>query len=375
MARRKHRASRWREYVPQSQRHALNARDAAAARARGETLTPVRAKPGTRQMASTVWGRAWCDNLERYHDFANRLPRGRTYARNGAVVHLEVAAGRIDARVRGSDLYRVTITIAEVARARWKAMQDACATDIGSLVELLEGRLSASVMAVMTAKGSGLFPEPREIQMQCSCPDWATMCKHVAAVMYGVGVRLDDAPALLFVLRGVDPTALVGSVSPRPRAATADDGAVLEGDLGSIFGIDLLDEVPQEPPSDATRARRNAAATKPPSRARGTNPRVGTPKPKRSLSPRAQAPAPTPAVDVDAAVGATRATSSAKPRSRPKSEPTPRREITRKQLIELGLSASTISSWYDRGVLESAGRPGVYRWTETLARRIAERAR
>lgn len=315
------RASQWREYVPQVTRVAEGVREMLAARRRGEAWTAVRAEPRARKIAATVWGQAWCENLERYRDFENRLPRGRTYVRNGSVVHLEIASGRIDARVRGSDLYRVSIAIAEVTEPRWKAIQAACAGDIGSLVELLEGRLSAAVMAVMTAQGTGLFPEPREITMQCSCPDWATMCKHVAAVMYGVGVRLDAAPALLFALRGVDPNGLIGAVASRPIVGKAD-GDVLSGDLGAIFGIEIVAEDPT--PQRAAKTVKTAKAARPA-------------KTRRS----------------DAAP----------------------REITRKQLIALGVPATTISGWYARGVLESAGRAGVYRWTALLEARLAARGR
>ena len=310
----------WRTYVPQRARQAASAHEAKAAAKRGEIWTPVRPASGGRNIATTVWGTAWCDNLERYHDYENRLPRGRAYIRNGSVVHLDLAAGRIAARVRGSELYRVEITIAEVAPRRWKAITAACATDIGSLVDLLDGRLSAPVMAVMTARGSGLFPEPREISMTCSCPDWATMCKHVAAVMYGVGVRLDAAPALLFVLRGVDPSALVTAASTsRIVGDTAGVGGLELEDLGSVFGIELVDA--------------------------GAKPKPLAKKPK----PLAKKPL-------------------AKPKPVAK-----RREITRKELLTLGVSVATISGWYSRGVLESVGRPGVYRWTKALAARIAER--
>jgi uncharacterized Zn finger protein len=335
MARAARRRTRWREYVPQSIRQAEGALEAAAAERRGEIWSPVRAPAGTRKVAATVWGRAWCDNLERYQDFANRLPRGRTYFRNGSIVHLEIAAGRIEARVRGSALYRVSIAIAEVPAPRWKAIQSACASDIGSLVELLEGRLSASVMAVMTAKGEGLFPEPRELTMQCSCPDWATMCKHVAAVMYGVGARLDTAPALLFALRGVDPSALVGAIASRPIAAPTAGGDELSGDLGSIFGIDLVDHAP-------SRSVTTGVAKA------GTRPEAA-----KRTKPASHRKTKTPAQAAESAM----------------------QEITRKQLIESGLSVATISGWYDRGVLESAGRPGVYRWTKRLAERIAARKR
>ncbi|MBC8073671.1 MAG: SWIM zinc finger family protein, partial [Deltaproteobacteria bacterium] len=195
-----------------------------------------------RKIARTVWGLAWCDNLERYHDYANRLPRGRTYIRNGSVVHLEISAGKVLAQVAGSSMYRVEITIAPLPAPRWRTITGSCARGVASMIELLEGRLSADVMAVMTARGTGLFPEPREIELRCSCPDWATMCKHVAAVMYGVGVRLDDTPQLLFALRGVDASELVAQAAASAIVGDAGTGSAFTDDaLSSIFGIELAD--------------------------------------------------------------------------------------------------------------------------------------
>jgi uncharacterized Zn finger protein len=169
---------------------------------KGRAITPVR--PEGRTIARTFWGKAWCDNLESYSDYENRLPRGRTYLRNGSVVHLEIAGGRVEALVSGSELYRVEIDITALGPARWKKIKKACSGGIASLVELLQGKLSAGVMATITRPREGLFPTPKEISLKCSCPDWAGMCKHVAAALYGVGARLDEQPHLLFLLRQVD---------------------------------------------------------------------------------------------------------------------------------------------------------------------------
>jgi uncharacterized Zn finger protein len=255
------RRMQWKPYVTQSTRRASASRDAEAAAARGESWTPVQPEARGRKITTTVWGAAWCENLERYRDYENRLPRGRTYVRNGSVVHLAIEPGRIEARVSGSDMYRVEVRITEVDRGRWSKITKACGADIGSVVEVLEGRLSASVMAVMTARGTGLFPEPSEIAMTCSCPDWATMCKHVAAVMYGVGVRLDAAPALLFALRGVDPTALVGSGVRGIVGERGRDAAVLDdGDLAAIFGIEVAVEAAAAKPAKRKKAAKKSRA-------------------------------------------------------------------------------------------------------------------
>src|SRR5947209_313155 len=218
------------------------------------TAEPVVIAHGKRQLTSTFWGKAWADNLERYAALANRLPRGRAYLRNGSVLHLAIAGGRVEAYVAGSELYRVTIGIAPMAKARWRRVVARCTGRIGSLVGLLRGELSDDVLAVLTDAKDGLFPEPREMTLDCSCPDSAEVCKHVAAVLYGVGIRLDARPELFFVLRQVDQaellsSATVGAVSSaRPAAGTriADDR------LAAVFGIELEDT----PPVRAGRADR-----------------------------------------------------------------------------------------------------------------------
>ena len=194
---------RWKPYVSVAQRRANAARETARLRKTGKELAAV--QPAGRQIATTFWGKAWCDNLEAYSDYENRLPRGRTYVRNGSVIDLQIMPGEVLALVQGSDLYKIRIQIQPLAKARWKRILAESAGKIDSLIELLQGRLSAAVMQIVTRSGQGLFPAPKEISLSCSYPDWADMCKHVAAALYGVGTRLDDKPELLFLLRGVDP--------------------------------------------------------------------------------------------------------------------------------------------------------------------------
>ena len=165
---------------------------------KGHPVSPVVIEGRT--IVKTFWGKAWCENLERYSDFENRLPRGRTYVRNGSVIDLQIAPGEIKALVSGSEIYKVTVKVAPVAKARWKSICKDCAGAIDSLVELLQGRFSKGVMERVCRQKTGLFPSPDEIQLSCSCPDWADMCKHVAAVLYGIGARLDQQPDLLFRL-------------------------------------------------------------------------------------------------------------------------------------------------------------------------------
>ena len=210
------------------------------------TAEPVAIARRTRQLTTTFWGKAWCDNLERYADFANRLPRGRSYLRNGSVLDLVIAEGRIEAYVVGSELYRVTIALAPLTKTRWRRVVARCTGRIDSLIGLLRGELSDDVLAVMTHAKDGLFPEPREMMLDCSCPDRAGLCKHLAAVLYGVGIRLDAKPELFFVLRRVDQAELLNSATAgavslrRPIAGKriADDR------LSAVFGIELEDAAP-----------------------------------------------------------------------------------------------------------------------------------
>jgi len=201
-------------------------------------LTPV-AIDG-RTIARSFWGKAWCDNLESYRDFENRLPRGRTYVRSGAVLDLKVASGKITALVSGTEIYRVSIAIQPLVSEHWGRIKTQCAGNVGSIIELLEGRLSERVMQVITHRGDGLFPKPAEIKMECSCPDWATMCKHVAAVMYGVGARLDQQPELLFVLRNVDHAELIAQAADLAVNRKGGSRKVLADEvLGDVFGIEI----------------------------------------------------------------------------------------------------------------------------------------
>ncbi len=206
----------------------------------GRTPSPVRIEG--RAIARSFWGKAWCENLESYRDYEYRLPRGRSYVRNGAVLDLDIGAGRIQAVVSGTRLYEVDIQIKPLAPAHWGRIKTQCAGEIGSLIELLEGRLSDRVMSIVTDSDLGLFPRPKEIEMSCSCPDWATMCKHVAAVMYGVGARLDAQPELLFTLRNVEHGELIAAATDFevPQRGTRRK-TIEEADLAGVFGIELAE--------------------------------------------------------------------------------------------------------------------------------------
>ncbi|HUS58898.1 MAG TPA: hypothetical protein VM141_09620 [Planctomycetota bacterium] len=255
----------WQPYVPVHQRRANAAKQLPKKLGKGATPQPI-AVPGNK-IATTFWGSSWCEHLEQFSDYENRLPRGRTYVRNGSVVHLAITEGKISAYVAGSSLYATTIKIGTLPRAKWNNLKRRCTGRIASLLELVQGRLSSEVMAVVTDRDNGLFPLPGEISFTCSCPDWASMCKHVAAVLYGVGAKLDSEPELLFTLRGVRHAELISQASADAIVERAADNTdrLLDGDsLAGVFGIELGNDAPSAAPApkrNARQSRKRAAAT------------------------------------------------------------------------------------------------------------------
>ncbi len=250
------------------QRRAESEKLIKAAAKRGRPLAPV--VIDGKKIATTFWGQAWCDNLERYRDFAYRLDRGRSYVRSGSVIDLSISAGRVTAKVSGSELYDVDVAIDAVPTEAWRAIQRDCAGSIGSLVDLLAGTLSEAVMVRLCAERTGLFPTPTGIRFTCSCPDYAIMCKHVAAAMYGVGARLDRSPELLFTLRKVSADDLLASVArdlPSSRKAPAS-ARVLSDDAGlaALFGIEMAaaPAAGREPTPPKAKAKATARKPMPP---------------------------------------------------------------------------------------------------------------
>jgi uncharacterized Zn finger protein len=242
----------WKPYVPAAARRRTADRTVAKMQRKGQMLSPVAASRGA--IAKSFWGKAWCRNLERYSDYSNRLPRGRTYLRNGSVIDLKIGPGEVAAQVMGSSLYRITVSVGEVAGAHWQAIARDCAHSIDTLVELLQGQLSTSVMERITRQGTGLFPSPKEIAFSCSCPDSAAMCKHVAATLYGIGARLDSEPELLFGLRRVDAKELIARAGEGGTLSgkLPDAGRILDSSkLADVFGIDVggVDAKPSQKPT------------------------------------------------------------------------------------------------------------------------------
>lgn len=315
--------------MPVAARRAQAARRARQMGADGERLQPVVLED--RRIAASFWGKAWCDNLERYGDYKNRLPRGRTYVRNGSVIDLRIGAGTVDALVSGSEVYTVRVEVEPLPRRRWRALAAECSGHIGSLLDLLQGRFSTAVMQLLARAEGGLFPVPKQIAFSCSCPDWASMCKHVAAVLYGVGARFDAEPELFFTLRQVDGSDLIGAAAGAEGLAAAAmpeaaDGALAEADLSRIFGIDLevQDAAPGRGEARPHRASRAA--------------------PKRRAAAR---PAD------DDGLGEVFA---------------PGLEVSAALLVGLGVPETTFRNWIRRGVLSKSRARSVYRTTAaTLA--------
>jgi uncharacterized Zn finger protein len=254
---------RWKPYIPAAARRQAAERTVAKMVRKGHALSPVAASRGA--IAKSFWGKAWCQNLERYSDYSNRLPRGRTYLRNGSVIDLTIGPGEVTAQVMGSSLYRITVSISEVAGAHWQSIARDCAHSIDTLVELLQGQLSNSVMERITRPGTGLFPSPTEISFSCSCPDSAAMCKHVAATLYGIGARLDSAPELLFGLRKVDAKELIARAGEggTPVQKLPGAGRILDSSkLADVFGIDFGAADPKSSHEPIGKKRKSVAPRK-----------------------------------------------------------------------------------------------------------------
>ncbi len=232
----------WREYseyVPVAVRRAQAKKAMQKLRKKIGNVHPVEIEG--RAIARSFWGKQWCEHMESFHDFHNRLERGRRYARNGSICHLEIQSCKIKAIVSGSELYNVTVDVDALARTTWENIVSQCQGQIGSMLELLQGKLSGEVMTVVADREEGLLPQPGEIKFSCDCPDYATMCKHVAAVFYGIGNRLDERPELLFLLRDADAEELISAEFTAPASAAGEE-TLAEDQLADIFGIELDDD-------------------------------------------------------------------------------------------------------------------------------------
>ena len=253
----------WKPYVSVAEQRAQAELEAKKLKKQGRKLNPIRID--SHKIASTFWGIAWCDNLMLYADWANRMPRGRSYARNGSIIDLQIKEGKITSLVRGSSLYDIQITIDKLPAKKWAAIRQSCGQDIRSLIDLMRGKLPNSVLERLCDGQQGMFPSPNEVKIRCSCPDYATLCKHAAATLYGVGHLLDSQPEIFFQLRGVDQNELVTEAfnhDPTTQLSAQDsETEIAAEDLESIFGINFASTAPSVPGNEPVAETRQKSTT------------------------------------------------------------------------------------------------------------------
>lgn len=251
------------EYVTVAEKRAKAQKSLEKLKKKNPDIAPI--SIDGRKLARTWWGKAWNDNLESYSDYANRLGRGRSYVRHGAVLDLKITPGKVTALVQGSNSkpYRIDIAIEPLSKKTWETITQACEGKIDSLQELIDGKFPKALAELFTAQGKGLFPTPKEISLNCSCPDWATMCKHVAAVLYGVGARLDENPTLFFILRNVNIDELVAKAIVQKsetllKKSGRKSGRVIDNDdISAMFGIEMETENEKIAPKKANKRGSN----------------------------------------------------------------------------------------------------------------------
>ena len=266
----------WPRYVSVGEKRSRARHKLKQLRKKNPDIRPIEIEGRT--LASTWWGKAWNKNLEGYADYSNRIGRGRSYVQNGAVLDLQIEPGKVHSLVQGSRgaPYKVEIKIKSISKIVWKQIKTAAAHEMASLQQLLDGHFPKALGEIFTTKGQGLFPSPKEIGFACSCPDWASMCKHVAATLYGIGTRLDEDPGLFFVLRKakiddlISQTVREKSKKHLEQARRKTSRVIEDTDLGDVFGIDLEDSVTGEKPkrpikkakAKSTQTKRKAAVKK-----------------------------------------------------------------------------------------------------------------
>ncbi len=272
-------------YVPVAEKKARAARKLKELSKKNPHLKPVILQ--STKIARTWWGKAWNLNLERYADYRNRIGRGRSYVRHGAVLDLQIGSGEVRALVQGSQSkpYSVTVSIKTLKKDVWQTILSQCQGMLESLQELINGSFPKIVGEIFTHKDAGMFPSPKEITFDCSCPDWAGMCKHVAATLYGIGARLDESPELFFKMRKVEMDDLIrqaisGHKEKLLTRATRKSSRVLEElDLSATFGIELQKDIGTAAPISAI-----GAVSKPHNTKKSTKSSATAKSPERSPS-------------------------------------------------------------------------------------------
>ncbi|MBN1524931.1 MAG: hypothetical protein JW904_10630 [Spirochaetales bacterium] len=243
----------WPEYIPVSEKRAKAERKIEQLRKKQKEIHPIIIEGS--KLSNTWWGTAWNKNLESYADYSNRIGRGRSYVRHGAVLDLKIKPGKVTALVQGSrnKPYSVTVDIKQISSPKWIKIKQSCEGKLASVAKLLEGSFPRELKELFAGKGSGLFPSPNEISFDCSCPDWAGLCKHTAAALYGIGKRLDDDPSLFFTLRKVKMDELVSEVvkdkskSMLSKAKKKTSRVIADADVSAMFGIEMAEKAKKEP--------------------------------------------------------------------------------------------------------------------------------
>ena len=250
------------EYVSVAERKKRNKTAVEKLAKKGYALNPV-VLDGSK-IAKTFWGKSWCKNIESYEDYEYRMGRGRSYVRHGAVLDLQITQGQITALVQGSYSapYNIRIEITPLPRDKWDALRSRCTGQISSLLSLIQGKLPDEILKAFCEHDTGLFPAPYEIELECDCPDSAGLCKHLAAVMYGIGARLDSSPELFFTLRGIDQNELLstGAVDTLTAAAPELDTAALSDTFG--IELDTLDAFNAPAPAPVAKSPKKKSAIK-----------------------------------------------------------------------------------------------------------------
>ena len=207
----------------------------------GRVLHP--AKADGKKIAKSFWGYSWVRHIESYQDYESRLPRGRSLLRNNAVLDLTITGNQAEALVFDQELYEIRIIMEPVDPAQLKQIQTLCAGKINSLLDLIQGNLSEDILQILSDPEKGLFPRYDEIRFICNCLDDSILCKHAAAVLYGIGPVLDQKPDLFFSLRGIDYSMLFSGIDAEKITddpQTSDQTAAFHDiDLEKTFGIEL----------------------------------------------------------------------------------------------------------------------------------------
>lgn len=231
------------EYIPVAQKKVEVKKQIEKLKKKNTNLEPIIIEG--KNIANTWWGKAWNKNLENYADYSNRISRGRSYVRMGAVLDLKIETGIVKALVQGSEKkpYEIEIRITALSNDKWDSILKLCNHKIDNLAELVEGKFPKELEEIFTLKGKGLFPTDKEIKFSCSCYDWADMCKHVTAVLYGIGARFDDDPTLFFKLRNIDFEVLLKKTIEQKmqsllKNSDKKSNRVLDDDdISGLFGI------------------------------------------------------------------------------------------------------------------------------------------